>query len=142
MDARIAVQNHVRRWLNNPDFLVWPPAVAFNQQSEGCRREFYEKGHDRLRSMAWEMFTDPTIGAQAREEMCWIMAVGLWEKNRREKEAAERAENEPFAAWEQRARERISNRLNNRVLNMPLTSRDADCYLRLIEKARERGGHI
>lgn len=90
MNEQSAVQSFVKRWLNNPKFKQWGPHVEFAKLTEGTRREFYEKGHNRLRSMAWEMFTDIKIGADVREQMCWIMAVGLWEKERRQKEAEEK----------------------------------------------------
>lgn len=141
VNKRTAVEVFIHKWLNNPAWDSWDPKVKFYEQSEGTRREFYDKGHNHLRAMAWEMFTDVKIGAQARDQMCWIMAVGLWEKQRREKAAEEKLKNENPEEWARRARQRVHDRMAGKVDGMPLTNKDGQTYLNLIDAAPRRTSH-
>lgn len=134
MKEREATEKFITRWMNNPDFPKWLPKVEFDKQSDGVKREYYEKGHNQVRSLMWEQFQDPKIGAQAREQMCWIMAVGLWEKQRR----IDQKPQIDTEAWGRHAAQRVRDRTAGRIGSMPLTNKDGQVYLGLIEREVRR----
>lgn len=138
MDERAAFEQFIRKWLHNPELAAWQPKIDFDAQPQGLREEFYEKAHSRLRALMWETFTDPTIGAQVRDDMCWLVAVGMWEKRRRQNATDERTKGESHEEWALRAKRRVNDRMAGRVRDMPLTSKDGQVYLNLIEASVRR----
>ncbi|TXH10776.1 MAG: hypothetical protein E6R03_15125 [Hyphomicrobiaceae bacterium] len=129
MDEKEAVKRFVAKWLDSAQFGQWLPKQEFDKQSYTTKLTFYEKAEHRLCTVLGADF----LNSPRRDEMCQIMSVGLWEKDRR-------AGNLPFdpQLWASHAAQRVRDRRSGKIRDMPLVEKDAQVYLGLIEREIRR----